>query len=81
MGEISMLGRLTGVCKHDTQAASLYFLFTELDPNSKILFSSNLHGDPLKINFALIWIYLDEFVLFSPVFRESYSKGLSVCPM
>lgn len=81
MGEISILGRLVGVCKHDTQAASLYFLFTELDPVSETLFPSNIHGNPLKSHFALIWIYPDDFVLFSPVFRESYSSGLPVCPM
>jgi hypothetical protein len=81
VGEISILGRLVGVCKYDTQAAFLYFLFTELDPISKTLFFSNLHGNPLKINFALIWIYPDEFVLFSPMFCESYSSGPTVCPM
>jgi hypothetical protein len=82
MGEISMLGRLMGVCKYDKQAASLYFLYTELAPISKIMFPSNTHGDPLNINFALIWIYPDEFVLFSLLCSASLTvHGLSVCPM
>jgi hypothetical protein len=81
MGEISLLGRLMGFCKHDIQAASLYFLHTELVPISKILSPSKLYGAHLQMKFVLLWIYPDKLVLSVHLCSLNLtSHGLPVCP-